>query len=506
MFGRLAGTCLSSAVRRSPKNLGLAVGMCARSARFLQGSWQLFSTSASLPAPSSIQRVHDERIIESIAPITDNILPAAREAWGSSLEARPSLSFCPDDKTGTASSSGGKGLKNGFLELTLPLARNPDLRDLFMRPDVPDRIRFGRIFEYLDALAGDVAYRHCGGVGEPSSLQQGSHLTIVTAAVDALNLGRDLHMSKDLRLRGYVTHVGRSSMEVRTEVFEGDTYVGDGFFLMVALDKNTQRPTEVPRLIVEEGKGAPIESLAEVLEGAEERSKRRKVQTASALDRNPPLPEEQALVHRIWRATLRGARAPTTIADSGGESGKVAEASETSEGAVCHPEPPSVEVFPFPLSCYGGAPREIGSTRLDSNDLMQADNRNVHGKMFGGYLFRKAFELSWLTAKQFLGTHSPEFLGTDSVFFIKPVEVGAFLHSVARVSFAVPSEVHVRVDLFQVDPSNQTRDLSTSFHFYYGAKRDPETKTTVPPPPVYPRTYGDYMLYLDARRRFKQRS
>lgn len=47
------------------------------------------------------------------------------------------------------------------------------------------------------------------------------------------------------------------------------------------------------------------------------------------------------------------------------------------------------------------------STRL----LMQGQNRNRHGKVFGGYLMREAFDISWITAT--VQGEMPELLRVD---------------------------------------------------------------------------------------------
>jgi len=40
-------------------------------------------------------------------------------------------------------------------------------------------------------------------------------------------------------------------------------------------------------------------------------------------------------------------------------------------------------------------------TERQSSHLMHSQDRNRHGKIFGGYLMRESFDLSWLTAHLF---------------------------------------------------------------------------------------------------------
>ena len=100
----------------------------------------------------------------------------------------------------------------------------------------------GQLMSWIDEVASIVAMRH-------------SEQDITTAAIDNLNFKQGATVDDVIVLRGRITYVGRTSMEVRV-----DTYVEDptgmrrpinrAYFTVVALDEN-DRPKEVPRLIVE---------------------------------------------------------------------------------------------------------------------------------------------------------------------------------------------------------------------------------------------------------------
>jgi len=100
------------------------------------------------------------------------------------------------------------------------------------------RLFGGALMQWLDEVAGVVAMRHA------------ETYRVVTAAVDNLQFKQ----GEIVVLKGYVTYVGRTSMEV-----EIDTYVEqpDGmrhtvnraFFVMVAVDED-QKPIQVPELII----------------------------------------------------------------------------------------------------------------------------------------------------------------------------------------------------------------------------------------------------------------
>lgn len=60
------------------------------------------------------------------------------------------------------------------------------------------------------------------------------------------------------------------------------------------------------------------------------------------------------------------------------------------------------------------------NTCLQNSFICQPQQRNIHGRIFGGFLMRRAFELAFSTAYAFAGA-APHFLEVDHVDFFKPV-------------------------------------------------------------------------------------
>jgi acyl-coenzyme A thioesterase 9 len=59
-------------------------------------------------------------------------------------------------------------------------------------------------------------------------------------------------------------------------------------------------------------------------------------------------------------------------------------------------------------------------TRLENALICQPQQRNLHGRIFGGFLMHRAFELAFSTAYAFVGQR-PCFLEVDHVDCLKPV-------------------------------------------------------------------------------------
>lgn len=62
----------------------------------------------------------------------------------------------------------------------------------------------------------------------------------------------------------------------------------------------------------------------------------------------------------------------------------------------------------------------LRDTRLENSLICQPQQRNIHGRIFGGFLMHRAFELAFSTAYAFAGM-VPYFLEVDHVDFLRPV-------------------------------------------------------------------------------------
>ncbi|CAG8753670.1 4501_t:CDS:2, partial [Funneliformis caledonium] len=101
-------------------------------------------------------------------------------------------------------------MTDSYEEEILPFKSDPELLEEYVNPY--GSIRIGKIFENLDLLAVQIAYKHCS-----IEMEQNSDLTIVTASLDRLDLIKPLPIS-DIRLSGHITYVGYSSMEALIKI------------------------------------------------------------------------------------------------------------------------------------------------------------------------------------------------------------------------------------------------------------------------------------------------
>lgn len=102
------------------------------------------------------------------------------------------------------------------------------------------RLFGGKLMEWIDITAAVTARRH-------------SEHNVTTASVDKLDFMAPAFEDDTLVLKGKITYVGKTSMEVKVNTFveklSGERKkINTAYLTMVAIDKDG-KPTEVPRLI-----------------------------------------------------------------------------------------------------------------------------------------------------------------------------------------------------------------------------------------------------------------
>jgi len=105
------------------------------------------------------------------------------------------------------------------------------------------RLFGGTLLKMIDEIAAIVAMRHTG------------LKTVTTAAIDNLTFKDGAYLNDLIVLIGYITYTGRTSMEVRVDVYversNGMRYpINRAYIVLVALD-NSNQPTLVPPLVLE---------------------------------------------------------------------------------------------------------------------------------------------------------------------------------------------------------------------------------------------------------------
>ncbi|KAK3810506.1 MAG: acyl-CoA hydrolase [Linnemannia elongata] len=344
-------------------------------------------------------------------------------------------------------------MQDSYTEIILPFKTDKALLEEYI--NVGGSLRHGKIMEDLDALAGAISYKHTDD-GKPDS----SPLAIVTASVDRIDLLKPLGVC-DLRLSGHVTYVGYSSMEIYMKMEEinkdkpgqhGDTILV-ARFTMVARDALTGKAAQVNPLLLRD------DNEKKLFQMGEDHKTKKRVATDSALTKLPPTQEERFLIHDLYL-----------------------EYSKYDDPQNKTNKPDDVEW--------------MADTKMSAVHIMQPQDRNIHDKIFGGYLMRLAYELAFCNASSFIASR-PTFLALDEISFRKPVPIGTFLALDSQIVYAEGGDHHsfqVMVKADVLDVKKGTRETTNTFWFTF---TDPVKGTNR----IMPKTYAESMLYLEGKRR-----
>lgn len=115
------------------------------------------------------------------------------------------------------------------------------------------RLFGGQLLKWIDELAGIVAIRHCGA-------------TVTTAAIDNLQFKAPAYAGDLVVLRGFVTCVGRTSMEVRVDTYrealDGTRQMINRAYIDMVCINSEGQPMEVPELQIETAEQAQEQEAA----------------------------------------------------------------------------------------------------------------------------------------------------------------------------------------------------------------------------------------------------
>ena len=105
-----------------------------------------------------------------------------------------------------------------------------------------NRLFGGILMQWIDEVAAIVAKRHCNG-------------NVTTASVDNLTFLHGAYNNDMVVIKGKMTWVGNSSMEVCVDTYvenrQGErSRINNAHFILIALDDN-DKPMRVPRLILQ---------------------------------------------------------------------------------------------------------------------------------------------------------------------------------------------------------------------------------------------------------------
>ncbi|WP_298273179.1 hotdog domain-containing protein [Geobacter sp.] len=335
---------------------------------------------------------------------------------------------------------------------TLPLGSDLKLRRRYMVVDeeIPGNFRFGLLLEELDILAEQTALGYVRRFHPEGK--------VVTAAIDNIMVRHVVDVTRDIVLYARINHVGRSSLEIGIRVEQpaaaskdphsaDSLHIASCYFTMVARG-GPAAGESIPLPPLEYPGELEQRRAAKAVAGREEYRQ----QQASLLA--PPSLEEYEMLDRLHRAQ----------------------------------EDPA----------FAGL--RAGRLVTDAWERMYPEQEYVPQRIFGGYLIRRAYELSAICSEQVAANRSI-IAAVNRINFFHPVRIGDKLHFTSRVVFTSESFVCVEAGIERISRDRTVSALSNSCLFTF-VNVDRELNHQ-PVPPVYPATYREDARYLEAYRSYQ---
>jgi acyl-CoA hydrolase len=313
-------------------------------------------------------------------------------------------------------------------------------------------LRFGQMLEVLDKIAEETALKYVNRFHPQAR--------VVTAAIDDIFVRHAADVTRDITFHARINHVGRSSLVVGIRVEQsGDTinHIASCHFTMVARSGTGDSATSVAL--------PPLEYIdpLEQKRAAQAVASRVEYQRQQALQSEPPSRAEFEMLSRLHQAQddqdlVTGRRAQEDNGFRGYKAGRLI---------------------------------------TDSWERMYPEKENVPRSIFGGYLIRRAFELSSICS----GLVAPDrsiIAAVTRINFFQPVRIGDTLHFTSRVVYTRGSYICVEASIERTSLDHTTKALSNSCFFtFINVEHNLAHKLV---PEIYPATYAEDARYLAAHR------
>lgn len=383
---------------------------------------------------------HTDTIVGAYTPVTKQLWQQ-RYRWNaeSLASAIPQTTFLPKPSIP--------------VEIMYPFSTDPVLREHFRNPW--GGVRIGLLLEDLDSMAGFTAYPHADD-SNPNTRPP----VLVTATVETINVSsRPLQLDKDMKLSGRVIWTGKSSMDLQIEATQGpDTAQPNisALFTFVARDAMTGNPHCIN----------PVQPI-------DEAGKQLFAQRQAIADARKAQRAAQAKAGHRWTAE------------------QVAWAEDLLSHSHLKRDMPALTEFSSIM---------MDQTSLENTFTTQPSQRNMHGRIFGGFLMRRAFELAHSTG-YLLAACRPRTVLVDEIQFKRPVDIGDLVRFRSRVlrAWADPTVndpdkamVHVQVAASVIKPELVQSFETNTFNFLFSVKRMKDSEGLLMPlPRVLPTTEAE---------------
>ncbi|XP_026834941.1 acyl-coenzyme A thioesterase 9, mitochondrial isoform X2 [Drosophila erecta] len=275
--------------------------------------------------------------------------------------------------------------------------------------------------------------------------------TFVTLLVDHAHFLQDMFIADaDVSLSGHVSWTDNSSIEVTAYARQKGILLAKSIFVVEARNAINNGPAPVN----------PLVPANELEESIYQEAQKRRADASTRLESQQPTKEEKELMYELFTRT-KGADGPS----------------------------PS-DMSTLPPNCRW-------MTKWSRRTLMHPfpENRNESNTIFGGFIIRRAIEISYMTASLYSNQRCMIRFIAD-VTFTHSVPVHSYMKLKAYVVFTHENYIQLLTVVNAVDGNSFTELKCNVLHLTYSCS------DVVPE--VLPRSYHEALWYLTGRRYFQR--
>ena len=332
------------------------------------------------------------------------------------------------------------------IERTVPLSKDLVLRNNIMVIDAPllGNTRFGLLLEKMDTLASDTARKYIH--------QFYPDVVVITAAIDDTIIRNATDVTKDLLFKSRINYVGKTSMEIGIRIEQPGnpaTHIATCYFTMVARKglREKRVSVQIPPL--------------NYIDDMEKRRYKKAIERKELylkeknLMKQPPSLDEYKLLSELHKSQ----------------------------------DDPN---FNGILS---------GKLIMRSWERMFPAYKNPNQTIFGGYLAKRAYELSSICV-ELIATHRPIITAVNRINFINPVKIGDKLLFTAHVAYTEKCFICVEATIGRMGRNEHKISAQSNSCLFTFINVD-ENLNPHHVDKIYPTTYAEDDGYLEASRSLK---
>ena len=130
---------------------------------------------------------------------------------------------------------------------------------------------------------------------------------------------------------------------------------------------------------------------------------------------------------------------------------------------------------------------------MGNAEVMHSQERNLHGKIFGGFLIREMIELGVMTGCRYAG-EKIQLEDLTNIYFKRPVDVGCVLNLKAMVTYVKEERMVITVEAYTSKFTEKKETLACFLHII--AKSNKSVRE------VHPESYEESLQFLSSQRAY----